>query len=133
MELAITLQATEDNPILGDLYLGPTGDQVVLTELKDEVAQRTVVRFRFFRGDWDINLNAGTPWFTVLLRKGISDSAIRALLTAVVLTDVGVAAVTSLSYSVNKATRHFRAQIKAKLTDGTVLRSAEFGDFVIPV
>ncbi len=133
MELAITIQADDDNPVLGDLYLGSTGQEVVLTELRDEVAQRTVVRFRFFRGDWAINLNAGTPWFQYLLRKGLSDSAIRALLTTVVLTDVGVSAVTSLSYTVNKATRHFKAQIKAKLADGTVLRSAEFGDFVIPV
>jgi len=130
MELAVTLTETVANPIVGDLYLGDDGNEVVHTDLALEVVQRLNVRFLFFKGEWFLNLDSGTPWFQSLLVKGPSDAVIRSVIGQVITGTEGVATLVSLSYSISRA-RHLSVTFKAKLNDGSVLDSRDFQPFVV--
>jgi hypothetical protein len=132
MELGVTIKASVTNPTPGDLQLGDDGDEVVLTELQLEVAQRLWVAFNFFLGEWFLNLDEGTPWFQRILGKGVSDRdrVIRAVLGQVILTTEGVHAITRFSYSVDR-NRMMSFKFTCSLEDGSTFKSTEFGEFLI--
>lgn len=135
MELGCTTFVTVVNPDLGDLMLDEagTGAFVVHTLLAREVAQRIHVRLKFFKGEWFLNLDEGTPWYQELLVKGASDRTIRSVFGQVIGECPGVAELTSLSYALDKRTRRLSLRFTARLDDGTTLRSADFGEFLVSV
>jgi hypothetical protein len=128
MELAVALTASLTNPDIGDLFLDETGDAVALTELGAEVAQRLTVRFCFFRGEWHLDLLAGTPWFQYIFTKVPSDQIIRTVLSRVILDCEGVASLQSLTYDISAA-RVMSVRFKARLDDGSLLRSTDYASF----
>lgn len=132
MELAVAIKATVLNPTPGDLMLGEGGDEVVLTELKLEVAQRLWVAFNFFLGEWFLNLDEGTPWFQRVLGKGVQDRdrVIRAVLSQVILQTEGVSAINRFSYEVDR-NRKMSFKFTCSLEDGSTFKSTEYGDFII--
>lgn len=132
MELGVTIAATALNPDPGDFQLSASGDEVVLTELRLEVAQRLWVAFNFFLGEWFLNLDEGTPWFQRILGKGVQDRdrVIRAVLGQVILTTEGVHAITKFSYEVDRQ-RKMSFRFTCSLEDGSTFKSTDFGDFVI--
>lgn len=130
MEIAITQVATEINPVVGDLMLDEKGDLVVHTTLAAEVAQRLFVRLNFFRSEWFLDLNEGTPYYEHLLRKA-GDRAIRAIFGAVIRGTEGVAELSKFNYTV--ANRHLTLSFRARLTDGTVFNSSDFAPFVVEI
>jgi len=135
MELACVVKETLANPDMGDLMLDEsgTGKAVIHTTLALEVAQRIHVRLRFFKGEWFLNLEEGTPWYEELLKKGASDRTIRSIFGQVIGKCPGVDEMTSLSYSLNKATRQLSLRFTCRLDDGTTLKSADFGTFQVLV
>jgi hypothetical protein len=131
VELAVTLTPDVDNPDVGDLYLTPQGQEFLRTSLGAEVAQRLTVRLQFFRGEWFLDLRQGVPYYQVVLRKGVSDQVLRAVFSQVILGTAGVASLSSLTFSLNKLTRVMTMVFVARLTDGTVFSSADYGPFVV--
>lgn len=129
MELAITQVATDLNPVVGDLQLDAAGQPILLTSLAAEVAQRIFVRLNFFKGEWFLNLEEGTPYYEEILRKG-SDRAVRSVLGRVIRTTQGVSELTQFRFS-RSADRTITIVFKARLTDGTTFNSADFGAFVV--
>lgn len=133
MELACVTKITIANPDLGDLMLDEagTGFEVVHTTLAAEVAQRIHVRLKFFKGEWFLDLEEGTPWYEELLKKGVDDATVRSIFGQVIGGCPGVAELSSLTYSLNKTTRMLALRFVARLDDGTTLRSADFGEFKV--
>lgn len=131
MELALTLREDDENPIVGDLRL-ERGTLVFTRNLAEEVAQRILVRLNFWRTEWFLNLNAGTPYLTAVFEKGVPESTVRAVFTAIIQTTQGVASVDELSYTVDE-TRTMELRFTARLADGTAFKSTSYGPFVIKV
>lgn len=131
-EIASTVSETVTNPYLGDMMLGDTLDAVHLTDLGAVVVQRLQARFHFFRGEWFLNLDEGTPWFESILVKAPSDSVIRSVLGQVITSTPGVASLSSFSYSISRD-RVMSVNFVARLEDGSVLRSADSPPFVVGV
>jgi hypothetical protein len=132
MEPAICIKADDINPDEGDLLLSETGDFVFHTVLGNEVAQRLRVRFEFWRGEWFLDLDAGTPFFEHILKKGPSDAIIRSIFSQVILGTEGVDALTKFAYSVSR-TREMTVTFEARLKDATTFRSRDYAPFVVAV
>jgi hypothetical protein len=129
VELALALEADAENPDVGDLLL--LNGQVIFTSvLADEVAQRLLVRFNFWRGEWFLNLLAGTPYIEAILGKGIPDRVVRSVFTAVVVGCAGVAALDSMTIA-REHPRRLVVEFTARLEDGSTFRSTEYGPFVV--
>ncbi len=130
LELKVVISPTAENPDLGDLWLAPTGDEVLIYDLAEAVAQRLTVRFNFFLGEWFLDTTEGTPWFQRVLVKAPSDRAIRTVLNDVISKTEGVASVSQLTYSISKD-RQLSVDFKAILQDGSTFQAREYGRFVV--
>ena len=131
MELALCLTTDADNPVQGDLLL-TNGDLVFTSDLGQEVAQRLRVRFNFWRKEWFLNLNAGTPYLEAVFEKGVPDNTIRAVFTQIILGTKGVSAVDSLDF-VFDSERLMILTFVCRLEDGTRFSSNTYGPFVVSI
>lgn len=130
MELGVTSAVSLTNPDIGDLALTDAGHEVVVTELAAEVEQRLRVRLNFFRGEWFLNLDAGTPYFQAILVKDPKDRVVRAVFNDLITQTPGVAELLSFSYSISRL-RQMSVTFKCSLDDGTVFTTTSFPPFVI--
>jgi len=128
-ELGVTLVATLVNPDVGDLMLTDAGDEVQLRERMDCVNQRLQVRLRFFRGEWFLDQDLGTPYYEQILIKAPRDSIVRAVLGQVIRDTEGVETLKSLTYSVG-ADRRMRVTFRATV-EGVEYRSTDYGPFLV--
>lgn len=129
--LAVTGKPDLTNPDPGDLALSPEGRMFLRKTLIDIVEQRIRVRLQFFKGEWFLNLEAGTPYFQHILLKGTSDQVIRSVFSQVLRGTEGVKEITSLTWSLNKKTRVLTIKFDLLLEDGTIFKSVNFAPFVI--
>lgn len=132
MELAIVTQPDINNPVAGDLYLDPLGHTRLVTKLSEEVAQRLFVRFQFFKGEWFLNLDEGTPYYQLIMVKNPPDAIVRAVFGQVIEGCDGVEALRTLTYTVNRQ-RHMTLKFTALLEDGSIFNSSDFAPFVVRV
>ncbi len=132
MEPAIVMTTTPSNPVVGDMYLDSTGNAVMHTDLASEFAQRLRVRFSFFRGEWFMDLNEGTPWFQFILVKGPTDRNIRTVFTQVIMNTEGADELLKFGYAISKQ-RQLSVTFEVRMKDGSTFRSADFGQFVVAI
>lgn len=119
-----------ENPDVGDLRLS-AGDVVWETDLGQEVAQRLLTRLNFWRGEWFLNTSAGTPYVQAILGiKAVPHSVVRAVFSSVVLGTPGVASLDRLEFTIG-TDRRLVLDFVARLTNGQVFRSSDFGPFVV--
>lgn len=130
MELFLTATADADNPVEGDIHL-EGGDLVWTSGLALEVAQRLRVRLRFFKGEWFLDLQEGTPWFQEILVKGVSDQAIRAVFSTIIRTCPGVASLDSLEFTQSGTARELVLDFRAKLEDGSTFQAKDHPPFIV--
>ncbi len=128
--LAVTSALSIDNPDEGDLALDSKGRFFVRTELKDIVEQRIRVRLRFFRGEWFLNLDAGTPYYQVLFVKGVGNNVIRSVFSQILSVE-GVQSILELIPERDAKTRVLKLTFKLKLEDGTTFSSTDYKPFVV--
>lgn len=124
MELAIACETDAENLVVGDLKL-TNADYVVLNNTREETRQRIMTRLNFFKGEWFLNLNAGSPWFSVLGEKGAEDD-LRVLVSQVVLDTEGIAALESITIERVPGTRDYNVPFTVKVIDGSVLTFSSF-------
>lgn len=130
MEFSVVLQPTQLNPDIGDLALSDAGSEVLTTLLSEEVAQRLTVKLNFFKGEWFVNLFAGTPYFQQILGKA-ADSTIRSVMSSIISETEGVASLSSLEVTRDRAARTVAIKFVAVLEDGTTFVSSEYAPFVV--
>ena len=131
-ELAIAIKPSLTNPDVGDLALDDTLNEVLLTDLQSEVAQRLYVRLNFFQGEWFRDQLAGTPYYQRILRKAPSPRVVRAVFSQVILNTEGVAALLKFNYSVNRQ-RQMTLNFTCRLADDSVFQSTDFAPFQVTV
>jgi len=111
----IVTSTDADNPTLGDLRISKR-KLAQLQTFGESVAQSIRTRLRWWRGEWFADLSRGTPYLEQLLGKGVSEDTIRAVLRREIERTPGVASVTSIVITTDRATRYSTIDIEV-LTD----------------
>lgn len=123
MLLKLVETVTAENPIAGDLELSG-GDLVWTTDLHIQVVQRLRSRLEFFKGEWYLDAEEGTPYHQVILaNKGVTDQALSAIFSTIIRECPGVSTLDEISVTRNHATRQADVAFKARLEDGYLLDS----------
>lgn len=119
--------------LTGDMDLDSSG-QITLTST-EEIAtlQRLRIKFQFLQKEWFLDTRQGVPWYQRILIKGSSERVNRSIFRKIIEGDPGVARLITLRYSLNVGTRRLTLDFAAKLKSGQILRSSDFGPFVIEV
>ena len=108
------------------------GELATVTDLY-AIAQHVKIRLLFFKGEWELNLDEGVPYWTDILVVGPDLRAIESLLRQVVLGTPGITSITSFAIDHDRSARTISVTFEAITTDGLVLTSEDFGDFVLEV
>lgn len=108
------------------------GELTTVTRL-DAIAQHVKVRLLFFKGEWELNLDEGVPYWTDILVVGPDLRAIESLLRQVVLSTPGITSITSFSIDHDRSARTLALVFEAVTADGLILTSDDFGPFVLEV
>lgn len=117
---------------MSDIKLDNTGDIVfehgdlAFVEDDDAIRQHLLVRLRFFRGEWFLNVLEGMPYFERVLAKGVPLAAIEVLFRKVIIETPGVTGVTNIALDYEAGTRHLTLSFGATLETGTTLEFPEF-------
>lgn len=128
--IKLALKTDANNPVIGDLYIGPDGNFAMTSTLSEEVAQLLYTRFRLFRGEWFLQPEIGVPYYQSILGVKVSLTIVSRILQQVVSTCPGVASVDQFLL-VPQAGRGVQVTFSCTLTDGVVLNSADFSAFVV--
>jgi hypothetical protein len=132
MNIKLTTTTDVDNPIEGDLHL-EGGDFVWMQDTDEEIAQRIRCRLGMFKGEWFVNPDEGVPYFEEILEKGVNDGRVAAILRGVILGTPGVASLNRFTVERDNENRALTLQFEAVRETGSILRSEEFGDFIVDV
>ncbi len=110
-----------------DLKFDPTTGELVVTDNiqlssgVDGVAQSIRQRLQLFQGEWFLNLEEGTPYFTEILGAKFNEAKIRGAIRPVILAAPGVTELLSLAVAFDGATRNLSVSWEVKTVfDDTV-------------
>jgi hypothetical protein len=94
----------DQNQIVGDLRV--SGSRFVqLSAFGDRVAQSCTVVIRWWEGEWFADRSRGMPYIRELLKKGVREGTVRAVLRRELLRVEGVAEVQSMQIEIDRRTR----------------------------
>lgn len=118
-----------------DLFLNSAGDVVIdpfdlqLNEKGLEaVGQRINITLRAYKGEYFLNTEFGAPWYQTVLKKGVSKRLIDTQLRAVILGVEGVLQLQEYSSEITSDIRNLSVTFKARVDEGVVEGSINFGD-----
>lgn len=95
------------------------------------VRQKIAARFRFFVGEWFLDLREGIPYYRDVLVKNPNLDLIRSLFLRVLRQTPGVLDVPSFSLDYDPSARRLSFDFEAKVSDGEVVVAPEDRDFVV--
>ena len=85
--------------------------------LTETVAQRLFIRLRTFLGEWFLNTAYGVPYFTEVLGKKTSKSAVDLIMQQQILAEVGVKEITYFNSTL--INRQYSLNFRVKVVDGS--------------
>jgi hypothetical protein len=122
VDLALTTETGAANPVPGDLRVD--GVELALVQGGDAIAQELEVRLRWWLGEWFLDQRQGVPYVQRILRKGVSEQAVRALLRQHIERSADVARVISIEVTIDRATREASVDFEVLTTEGETLSLA---------
>lgn len=128
LELVVSVDA--ENPVEGDLRL-EGGDLVWLTDPMEIIAQKLRVRFRFFKGEWFLDLTQGVPYYQSILVKAPSRTVLEAIFRQVILSTPGVVSMDLLTVALDNVTRELSVEFRARVDGGRIFDSRDYGPFLV--
>lgn len=100
----LVTEVDAQNPTVGDLRI--SGSRFArLPSFGDTVAQACTVVLRWWRGEWFADRNRGMPYIEELLRKGVREETVRAVLRRELRRVEGVREVQSMDIEIDRRTR----------------------------
>jgi hypothetical protein len=106
------------DPNTGDLNFSAEDGDLRLTAGRDAIRQRLAMRLRLVRGEWFLDVTAGTDYYGAILGKR-TFIEIDAELVRVILTTDGVLSLTGpIEYNVNKINRVLDVSFEVATTEG---------------
>lgn len=130
--LKLALAIDSNNPVIGDIYLGPDSNDRLTNSLSEEVAQLLYTRFRMFKGEWFLDATIGVPYYQSILGQKVPVGIVSQILRRVITTCPGVASLNTFTL-VQQANRGASVTFACTLIDGTTLTSDSFAPFVLGV
>ena len=127
LKLALVIDAY--NPIVGDIYLTPQGTDRLTNTLSEEVAQWLYTMFRFFQGEWFLDLTQGVPWYQQILGFKVSTALVASILRQVIQRCPGISG--TKQFSLTSVGRNWKLNFAVQLSDGTILTSSDFAPLII--
>ena len=116
-----------DNPVEGDLFIGPSG-QFVLLAGPEAVQQHVRSRLRLFLGEWFLDARQGFPYYRDVFIKAPNRQSVISSLRRTIRQTPGVAVVDELSLEV-APDRSARVSFRAILDDSDA--PLVFEDFLL--
>ena len=95
-----------------------TGGDVVMVDEPQATRQRLEQKFRLWRGEWFLNINAGFPWLEDVLGQRPRPEVLRSLVYDLVVNDPGLRSLTNLTLAFEGVDRQLRITFDATLTNG---------------
>jgi hypothetical protein len=119
--LQLATKVDDRNPIVGDLRID--GVRLArLTTLGDRVAQACTVVLTWWEGEWFEDRSRGVPYIRELLRRGVREATVRAVLRRQLLAVAGVREVQSMEVSIDRRTRRCTVRrVVIVTTEGTLV------------
>lgn len=118
MDWKLTTSTDADNPVEGDLHLGPN-KALVLIEGNDKVAQHLKAHLQSFKGEWFLDENHGVPWFQDIFGKGRSLPQVNQIIKRHVLSVPGVREILSWRTALG-ANRTLSINARVRFANGAV-------------
>lgn len=91
---------------------------VVMIEEPQATRQRLEQKFKLWRGEWFLNVNAGFPWLDDVLGQRPRPEVLRSLVHDLVTNDPGVRSMNNLTLAFEGVNRQLRITFDATLTSG---------------
>ena len=91
----------------------------------EDIRQRILQRLRFFRGEWFLDVRAGTPWFQRVLVRAAPIGIVTTVITNAINTVEGVISVSNVQSAINRETRRFTFSADVTTENGQISISEE--------
>ena len=125
--LGLVTDTNAENPTVGDLALN-LGSFVQESGAR-AAGQSAHTRLNMFKGEWFRDLRQGVPYYQEILRKGVDDNRVKAIVRQAVLSVPGI--VDMQTISVVRTGRSASVTWTARYQDGTTILSADYGPLII--
>lgn len=112
----MSLAVTEDS--VQDLMVNAKGNGAAFVTGADQAAQGVTTRLKLFKGEWFLDLQAGTPWFQEILVDNPDVRRIESVLKARILGHQDVEEMLSFALEFDRATRDLTVQFEANTIYG---------------
>ena len=109
--------------------LSPQGDlrttpnlQIEIVEGLEALRQRTIMRLRFWQGEWPIAIDEGVPYIQEIFSRPVNSNIAATIITSIIRSDNEVTGIFQILTSFDPITRSFTYSCRV---------SSIFGDFPI--
>jgi hypothetical protein len=113
----------------GDLRL--VGGTVVIVDGPDAIRQKLAARFKFFLGEWFLDVRQGVPYYRDVFTKIPNLDVIRSLFRKIILDCPGVLSLSSFLVNYDETGRELTFTFAAKVTGGEVVVAPTDRDFIL--
>ena len=100
----------------GDIRI--SGGDVATVSDAQATRQRLEQKFKLWRGEWFLDVNAGFPWLQDILGRRPSPQVVRSLVFDVVQSDPGIRTVENLELEQDSPQWRLTIRFRARLTNG---------------
>lgn len=111
---------------IGDLRLTDAGDDLVLVDGIDAIAQDLTTRLRTFQGEWFLDTRIGMPYFQKVLGQKPRIGVLQSLFGEAILSTPGVNSFNDLSIDYSGVNRVLSISFRADTVSGTLEYKKEF-------
>jgi hypothetical protein len=117
------------------IAIDPASDDIALpvklVRGNDAYVQRLRHRFRFFLGEWFLDLRLGAPYYDRVLVKNPDERVVRAVLTQIIQTTPGTLRIEKMRYAFDDRARTLTLdELEIRTSDGDLLK-LDSEDFII--
>ncbi len=115
----------------GDLAL--VGGSVAIIEGPPAIRQKLSARFKFFLGEWFLDLRQGVPYYRDVFLKEPNLDVVRSLFRKLIIETPGVLSLVTFTVSYNEARRSMAFAFQAKVDGGEVIVRPTDRDFLLEI
>lgn len=114
MDIKIDTDIT--SPTYGDI-LFINGDSPVVSEGREDLAQRLTIKLRTFINEWFLNLDTGVPYYQSVFGKQRSKAAVDAIFQEQILAEPDALEITQFDSSIS-ASRQYSLSFRVRTESG---------------
>lgn len=129
-DIKISTAVSANNPIIGDIYVGPDSGIRLTNSLAEDVQNYLLISLRLFKGEWYLDLTQGIPYFQNILGKKISLQIVTQIFKSAILKCPGIQSLDSIDTRRLEA-RAIQLVFSVTLQDGKILTSSDFPPFIL--